>query len=137
LSDEKLVPETHYSVVALTDIVKQTIYMKYQRAIASAKALDAYELRAPRARVGANLSGGFKTDVIDLLLEIKPKAISRKEYADLSVMAEVAFMRPNDVSLEEYKLALLHCGDFLDVIGVTKINVQRAPSGASEVTARI
>jgi len=137
MAEEKPQPqEPHYSVVALTDIVKQTIYTKYQRAIASAKALDAYELRAPRAKSNSNLLGQFKTDIIDLLLEIKPKTTNRKEYAHLSQLAQKAFMTPNGVTKDEYKQCLLDCGDFLDTIGVTKINIQRTPSGASEVLTR-
>jgi hypothetical protein len=128
--------EAHYSVVALTDIVKQTIYTKYQRAISSAKALDAYELRAPRAKSNSNLLGNFKTDIIDLLLELKPKTTNRKEYAHLSALAQKAFMKPNEVTKEEYKQCLLDCGDFLDVLGITKINIQKTPSGASEVLTR-
>ena len=135
MADEKT-EEPHYSVVALTDIVKQTYYSKYQRAIGSAKALDEYELRAPRAKINSNLSGRFKTDIIDLLLEIQPKTLNKEGYKDLAKLAEKAFMQPNSVTQKQYKEALLKAGSFLDKIGVTKINDQTRPSGASEVLTR-
>lgn len=111
----------------MSEVVKQTLYHKYQVAMDVQRELYFQRLRKP-GKMNSNTEAKFKSCVTDLLLELAPKFRGHSDFKDYaSVPAKLLSDMPDT---EVYFNLLAKCGEFLDKIKVTEIFTQRQ-TGAS------
>lgn len=111
------------SIVAapIGEVVKQTLYRKYQRALDDLGQLQRYLLRTKSGKIHPALEAEFKASVGDLVIELRSKLKNEKDMAEVDGFSQKVLFNPRSVTLEQYKYMLVQCGDFLDRAGVTKI----------------
>ena len=118
--------------VPMTDVVKQTLYQKYETAMKTQRELFFQKLRKP-GKMNSNTEAVFKSQVIDLLNELAPKFKAKEEYKQYSTLPQMFLTKLP--TTDECFLLLIYCGQFLDDSKITEIFLQKQ-SGVSSFNKR-
>lgn len=131
MSDEPRKPQLEQAFIAASmgEVVKQTIYRKYEASMEIQKQLYFQALRSRTGKMNPNTTALFKAAVLDLLFELTPKFKSYPDYAKYAELSDAFLQGKQDVSV--YFAVLTICGGFLDFIGVTKIFTQKQSGAAA------
>jgi hypothetical protein len=119
--------EQVFVAAPMGDIVKQTLYRKYQLAMDLQRELYYQRLRKP-GKMNSNTQARFKALVTDLVLELTPKFRGHDDFKDYVKIPAELMLREEPV--ETYFMILAKCAEFLDKIKVTEIFTQRQTGAA-------